>query len=200
MSISPSRDRTFRELLAAEFAPYGSLAAPQLDQLESHYSSLTRWNERLNLTRITSLVESVQFHYCESLFLARFLPRGSHRIVDVGSGGGFPGIPVAIFRPECEVTLVESHQRKSVFLREASRQLKNVRVVARRAEELEDSFDWVISRAVAPLEVLHLSLAPSFGLLIGAEDASELSGESEPIPWGRERVLFHVERLFKSNQ
>src|SRR5580692_5501850 len=99
----------FRDLLAAEFQPYASLTDVQLDQLESHYSSLIRWNKRLNLTRITSLVESVQFHYCESLFLARFLPAGSHRIVDIGSGGGFPGIPVAILRPEYEVALVESH-------------------------------------------------------------------------------------------
>jgi 16S rRNA (guanine(527)-N(7))-methyltransferase RsmG len=184
----------FKNLLAAEFEAYGSLSVVQLKQLESHYSALTKWNERLNLTRITSLAESVQFHYCESLFLARFLPPGSHRIVDVGSGGGFPGIPVAIFRPECEVTLVESHQRKSVFLREASRQLENVRVVAKRAEEVEDSFDWLISRAVAPSEVLELNLAPSFGLLIGTEHASKLSGETEPIPWGNQRVLFHVKR------
>ena len=184
----------FRDLLAAEFEPYSSLTCLQLDQLESHYSSLIRWNERLNLTRITSLVESVQFHYCESLFLARFLPPGENRIVDVGSGGGFPGIPVAILRPDCEVTLVESHQRKSVFLREVSRQLPNIRIEAKRAEAIEEGFDWVISRAVAPSEVLRLNFASCFALLLGAEDAAKLSGQSVPIPWGNRRVLFHVER------
>ena len=122
----------FKQLLAAEFAPYATLSELQLDQLESHYMSLTRWNERLNLTRIRTLEESVRFHYCESLFLARFLPDGAHRIVDIGSGGGFPGIPVAIFRPDCEVTLVESHQRKAVFLREASRELSPSRFQALR--------------------------------------------------------------------
>jgi 16S rRNA (guanine527-N7)-methyltransferase len=187
----------FRKLLAAEFEPYCPLSDIQLDQLEKHYSCLMKWNERLNLTRIRSLAESVQFHYCESLFLGRFLPTGFHRIVDIGSGGGFPGIPVAIFRPECEVTLVESHQRKSVFLREASRELPNIRVIAKRAEEVEESFDWVISRAVAPSEVLQLDSARSFALLLGAEDASRLGGESEPIPWGDRRVLFHVKHHSK---
>jgi 16S rRNA (guanine527-N7)-methyltransferase len=182
----------FKKLLAAEFAPYCSLTSRQLDQLESHYVSLTRWNERLNLTRIVDLSESVQFHYCESLFLARFLPPGAHRIVDVGSGAGFPGIPTAILRPECEVTLVESHQRKSVFLREATRELPNVRVIPKRAEDVDESFDWLISRAVTPSDVLRLRLAVSVALLIGEEDASKLNGTSEAVPWGKRRVLFHV--------
>lgn len=185
---------TFKTLLASEFASYGSLSVVQLDQLENHYLSLTRWNERLNLTRIVSLAESVQFHYCESLFLASFLPAGPLRIVDVGSGAGFPGIPVAILRPDCEITLVESHQRKSVFLREAARQLENVRVIANRAEDIDQRFEWLISRAVAPSDVLRLTLAPSVALLVGEEDASRFSGISHAVPWGKHRVLFHVKR------
>jgi len=182
----------FKEFLAAEFLPYGELTAKQLNQLEAHYLSLGRWNGRLNLTRIVSVTESVQFHYCESLFLARSLPPGPLRIVDVGSGAGFPGIPAAILRPECEVTLIESHQRKSVFLREVVRELTNVRVIAKRAEDVAEKFDSLISRAVAPSDVLRLTLAPAISLLIGREDASKLSGEIEPIPWGNQRVLFHV--------
>jgi len=184
----------FRELLSTEFRAYGSLSNTQLDQLASHYEALTRWNERLNLTRIRDLGDSVRFHYCESLFLARSLPLGSHPIVDVGSGGGFPGIPVAVFRPDCEVTLVESHQRKAVFLREAARALPNVKVVSRRAEDVQDRFDWLISRAVAPSDILRLNLAANVALLIGEEDAVKLTGESTPIPWGNHRVLFHVKQ------
>jgi 16S rRNA (guanine527-N7)-methyltransferase len=184
----------FRKLLATEFGPYGTLSEVQLAQLENHYSALTRWNERLNLTRIRDLSDSVRFHYCESLFLARLLPPGSHKIVDVGSGGGFPGIPVAIFRPDCDVTLVESHQRKAVFLREVARELKNVRVFSRRAEDVHEHFDWLVSRAVAPKEVLRLRISLDVALLIGEEDAVKLTGESTPIPWGNQRVLFHVER------
>lgn len=184
----------FRELLAAEFAPYGSLSELQLRQLEDHFTSLTRWNERLNLTRIRDLADCVRFHYCESLFLAKFLPAGRHRVVDIGSGAGFPGIPVAVLRPECEVTLVESHQRKSVFLRDCSRELKNIQVVAKRAEDVTDKFDWLVSRAVAPSDVLRLNISNNIALLIGQEDASNLSGVAQPIPWGKQRVLFHVKR------
>lgn len=184
----------FKELLAAEFAPYGTLSEVQLDQLERHYASLTRWNERLNLTRIHGLADSVRFHYCESLFLARFLPLGPQRIVDIGSGGGFPGIPVAVFRPDCEVALVESHQRKAVFLREAGRGLKNVKVIAKRAEDIQERFDWLISRAVAPADVLRLDLSEHVAILIGEDDALMLGATPRPIPWGERRVLFHVKR------
>jgi 16S rRNA (guanine527-N7)-methyltransferase len=190
----------FKKLLASEFAPFGSLSAEQLEKLDDHYLALTRWNERLNLTRIVSLEESVRFHYCECLYLARFLPSGPLRIVDVGSGAGFPGIPVAIFRPDCEVTLVESHQRKAVFLREAARQTKNTKVVPKRAEDIDEAFDWVISRAVAPSAVLELSLAKSMALLIGEDDALKLNGISQPVPWGKHRVLFHVERLSQTDE
>jgi 16S rRNA (guanine(527)-N(7))-methyltransferase RsmG len=184
----------FKTLLAAEFSPYAVLSNLQLEQLEEHYLSLTRWNEKLNLTRILNLEDSVRFHYCESLFLGWSLPQGSHRIVDIGSGGGFPGIPVAILRPECEVTLVESQQRKAVFLREISRGLKNVRVLPERSEVIRDRFDWLISRAVSPSEVLRLDISPKIALLIGADDAGKLHGRAQLIPWGRQRVLFHVER------
>jgi 16S rRNA (guanine527-N7)-methyltransferase len=184
----------FEQLLAGEFSAFGTLSETQLGQLASHYAALTRWNERLNLTRIRDLADSVQFHYCESLFLARFLPQGSLRVVDIGSGGGFPGIPVAIFRPDCEVTLVESHHRKAVFLREAARGIPNVKVISRRAEEVHDRFDWLISRAVAPADVLQFKLAENVVLLIGGEDAVKLNGECVPIPWGNQRVLFHVKQ------
>jgi 16S rRNA G527 N7-methylase RsmG len=184
----------FRELLAAEFLPYGGLSEVQLRLLEDHYLLLSQWNQQLNLTRMKDLAEVVRFHYCESLFLGRQLPSGAYRIADVGSGAGFPGIPVAVLRPECQVTLIESHQRKAVFLREASRNLSNVRVVSKRAEEVGDKFDWLISRAVSPDDVLGLDLAPRVGLLIGRADASRLHGSIEPVPWGNQRVLFHVER------
>ena len=101
---------------------------------------------------------------------------------------------MAILRPECNITLVESHQRKSVFLRECSRDLKNVHVVPKRAEDIQDTFDWLVSRAVAPAEVLKLSLSNHVALLIGEGDAAELDGLTLPVPWGKQRILFHVER------
>lgn len=182
----------FRALLAAEFAPVGSLTDDQLDLLEQHYNLLCKWNQRINLTRIRGVREAVRFHYCESLFLAQWLPKGKLRIADVGSGAGFPGIPVAVLRPNCAVDLIESHQRKAAFLREASRQLPNVNVVAMRAEGCSSKYDWMISRAVRVDYPLRRRLAPNFALLLGAEDAKAL--ETVRVPWGERRILaFHVE-------
>jgi 16S rRNA (guanine527-N7)-methyltransferase len=187
---------TFRQILAQEFAPYAALTADQLERLHEHFKLLRRWNAKLNLTRILDPVEAARLHYCESLYLGLRLPRGPLRIADVGSGPGFPGLPVAVLRPDCQVTLIESHQRKAVFLREATRALPNVRVVARRAEDLardpQESFDWVVARAVAPRDVLNLPLAANFALLVGLEDAHSLGGE--PLPWGQGRFLAVVPR------
>ena len=96
----------FKSLLALEFSPYGALTPQQLALLEEHYRLLLRWNQKINLTRITSLQDAVRYHYCESLYLAERLPKGARRIVDIGSGAGFPGIPVAIYRPECLLSLI----------------------------------------------------------------------------------------------
>src|SRR5579862_865494 len=95
----------FKSLLSLEFSPYGVLTAQQLELLEEHYRLLLRWNQKINLTRITGLQDAVQYHYCESLYLAMRLPKGPLRIIDIGSGAGFPGVPVAICRPECVVDL-----------------------------------------------------------------------------------------------
>jgi len=171
----------FKSLLTLEFSPYGALSPQQLALLEDHYRLLLRWNKKINLTRITNLQDAIRYHYCESLYLATRLPSGPLRVVDIGSGAGFPGIPVAIFRPECLVDLVESHQRKAVFLREAARGLTNVRVLARRAEAVTDSYDWTISRAVRPDDVLELNLAPHVAVL---------GAEGEGLPWGEKRALF----------
>jgi 16S rRNA (guanine527-N7)-methyltransferase len=182
----------FRELLVREFGPFGSLTVEQINALAAHYKLLTQWNARLNLTRIETLEDAVRLHYCESLFLGTRLPAGQLRIVDVGSGAGFPGIPIAVLRPECNVSLVESHQRKGVFLREVSRNLKNVSVVTDRAENIEPKFDWLVSRAVPLRELLKLKLANNLALLVGSE---ELPGceRRETLPWGAGRYLvFHV--------
>ncbi len=165
----------FAELLRqrlAGIAGLPGLTEGQVRALEAHYDLLVRWNKSLNLTKIIQPAEAVDRHYVESLFLAAHLPSGKLRIADVGSGPGFPGFPVAVLRPDCEVVLIESHQRKAVFLREASRALGNVRVVAKRAEEVSDRFDWVISRAVSydDLSLSLPSLAPSAALLTGAEE------------------------------
>ena len=175
----------FKSLLMSEFSPHGALTSDQLDLLDQHYRMLQRWNPKINLTRISSLEDIVRFHYCESLYLGSYLPARPLRIVDIGSGAGFPGIPVAIYRSDCEVDLVESHQRKAVFLREATRKLSNVRVLAKRADDLVGSYDWMISRAVRSEDVFKLNLASNIAVL---------GSEGEKLPWGESRALFHVKR------
>jgi 16S rRNA (guanine527-N7)-methyltransferase len=184
----------FKALLQREFAPFGTLSAAQLDLLEKHFQLLLQWNSKLNLTRITSVTEAVRLHYCESLFLANFLPKRPLAIVDIGSGAGFPGIPIAVVRPECRVTLVEAHQRKGVFLSEAVRQLDlaNVAVSAKRADAVKEQFDWIVSRAVNSNEVSMLRLAPQVAFLGSGYRHDHTSRVK--MPWGDSRYLFHVER------
>ena len=194
---------TYRQLLAATFHPFGDLSALQLDQLESHYELLVRWNRKMNLIRASGLRQLVQLHYCESLFLGTLLPRGPLRIADLGSGAGFPGVPLGVVRPESRVDLVEADQRKSVFLREATRGIPNLSVVSDRAESLPtNSYDWMVSRAVSACFILQFPLAPRFLLL--STESSEIPaknlrwGQALKVPWGRDRVVlageFHVER------
>lgn len=183
-------EQSFRGRLAAEFASYQVLSESQLDALESHYALLCKWNQKINLCRFRSLQEAVELHYCESLYLGLALPSGSLRIADVGSGAGFPGLPIAVLRTDCNVDLIEADQRKASFLREARDGLRNLRVVASRAEVCHDRYDWLVSRAVRADFVRTLELAPNFAML-----SSEPS--SLKLPWGSHRFiqLFHVEQF-----
>ena len=185
----------FAEALRARMAGVVELTGGQIEALEAHYELLSRWNRKINLTAIRTLDEAVERHYSEALFLGAQLPSGPLRIADVGSGAGFPGFPVAVLRPDCTVTLIESHQRKAVFLRESSRTLPNVRVLAKRGEAVSEIFDHVISRAVGyeDLAAALKNLAPNADLLTGAEEPAAGLGfqwaEPVPLPWGTRRFL-----------
>jgi 16S rRNA (guanine527-N7)-methyltransferase len=188
----------FAETLERELRPWVSLSSDQVTQLYRHYELLESWNKSMNLTRVKSGVETVVRHYCESLFFGQHVPSTtcSTTIVDIGSGAGFPGVPVAILNPEWRITLVESNQRKAVFLREATRHISNVTVLPNRAEEVTTRFDWAVARAVEPSDVLGNipRLADGVGLMLG-ESAFELLPKtsiawSDPIrlPWGDRRI------------
>jgi 16S rRNA G527 N7-methylase RsmG len=125
-----------------------TMNASQIAAFGSHLDLLEHWNQTVNLTAIKRKNEAVSKHIGESLLLAAHLPKESVTVCDLGSGGGFPGIPLAISRPDCKVTLVESDLRKGVFLREASRKLPNVTVLSQRFESVMGEFDWLVSRAV----------------------------------------------------
>ncbi len=189
----------FRKLLISQLEGRVALSSAQQEALARHWLLLERWNRRLNLTAVRRLEDAVPLHYCESAFFASLLPAGPLRVADIGSGAGFPGLPMAVVRPECEVWLVEANGKKCVFLREAAREmgLGNVRVIEARAEELGERVDWAVSRAVRWEQVVEIArrLAGAVGLLISDQAAEEACGVagirwSAPvkIPWGRRRV------------
>jgi 16S rRNA (guanine527-N7)-methyltransferase len=167
-----------------------ALDARQTEALEAHLELLERWNRTINLTAIKSREEAVSKHIGESLFLAAHLSSGALNVCDLGSGGGFPGIPAAIARPESQFTLVESDIRKGVFLREASRKLPNVRVLTQRFEAVTGEFDWLISRAVNLSKVSGGPVCSHAAFLGSVESGSkkrtqagQFRWETVPIPW-----------------
>ena len=164
-----------------------TISEDQCSTLREHFELLVRWNRRMNLTSIRDPLEMIERHYCESVFLGVHLPQGEITVVDVGSGAGFPGIGVAVMRPQARVTLVESNQKKVAFLKEATRNVGNIRVLGRRAEDVGERFDWLISRAVAwgdlPMLGEHVAL-------LASEPAPEFPWrEKVRLPWGDRRVL-----------
>ena len=138
---------------------------------------LLKWNARTNLTAVRSVEGILERHFLESISAARQLPEGITTLLDLGSGAGFPGIPMALCRPELSVTLAESQGKKAAFLQEVVRQLGlKVKVHGRRAEELTTSFDCVTLRAV---DKMHLAASVAYSLVTPAGWVAPLTSASE---------------------
>ncbi len=125
----------------------------QVLQIQQYIRLLLTWNEHVNLTAIRDPLEILYRHFCESMYAAISVPLGEGRLADVGSGGGFPGLPLKIIQPQLKVFLVESNVKKATFLAEVVRDLglTDARVLVSRYEELSEEMaplDWVCSRAV----------------------------------------------------
>lgn len=179
--VPPSSDTIHRAL--ADF----HLAAneQQVQQIQQYMSILLKWNEAVNLTAIRDPLEILYRHFCESMFAASVVPLDNGRLADVGSGGGFPGLPLKILRPELEVFLVESNVKKATFLAEVVRDLglTGARVLVSRYEELDEELtplDVVCSRAVGEFtNFLAWAASPKIGakqalLWIGGRDLEEV--------------------------
>lgn len=202
-----SRDQiaAFQSELETAISSFGieALTKEQTSQLVRHYSMLRRWNQRLNLTRITEPRAAARLHYAESLFGARFIA-GAHTLLDIGSGAGFPAIPLAVARPDVQVTALEANQKKSLFLKEAKDELglTNLKVVTARLEE----FDWagyelLTSRAldraeaILPSIIERLSAQQELMLYGGPDLVAKLEGqvkykiETHPIPHSEARLI-----------
>ena len=223
-------NHSFRISCRVELARISVLLEPFLDrplppsaleQISMYIDLLLRWNARINLTAVRHPESIVTRHFGESFFLARHLfplpvagssstplttaHQSPPTVLDVGSGAGFPALPLKIWAPHIALTLIESNHKKAAFLREAARALTltDVNVIAERAESLTGripSADLVTLRAVerfdAILPVATRLLSPTgrLALLIGASQLSSLPPDLNwappiPIPNSESRVL-----------
>lgn len=143
--------------LLKPFVGQAPLSDSQLSSIQTYLELLLKWNAKLNLTAIRDPEEVISRHFGESLFAAkRLFPAGSSNgtAIDIGSGPGFPGLPLKLWNPSLELTLIESNQRKATFLREVIRALNfdSISVLAARAETVSLRADLVTFRAVERFE------------------------------------------------
>lgn len=139
----------------------------QLNKFYNYMNLLLEWNEKINLTAITNPEEIVLKHFIDSLTINKYIEKNKN-IVDVGTGAGFPGIPLKIYRPDVKITLVDSLNKRIIFLNEVIDNLKlnDIYTVHSRIEDFgkdkkyREKFDYVTARAVANLSVLSEYLIP----------------------------------------
>jgi len=173
--------------------------ATLIPQLSAYLDLLLKWNARTNLTAIRDPEEIVGRHFGESLFAARHLDPGTASLLDFGSGAGFPGLPIALLRPDIQVTLAESQNKKATFLREAVRTLNlpNVEVWAARVETLpaDRQFRIVTLRAVDNMEAalsaakVRIASGGQLALLTTVPHVPN-GGRSLPLPNSQSGTLY----------
>lgn len=184
-----------------------SVSDEQVLQIQQYIRILLLWNDKINLTAIRDPLEILYRHFCESMYAAVAVPVENGRLADVGSGGGFPGMPLKIIRPELRVFLVESNLKKAAFLAEVVREigLPDSQVLVRRYEELGEEvapLDFVCSRALGEFpSFLEWASSQQIGakqviLWIGARDLPEIQKictwdwrEPIPVPHSLRRLL-----------
>ncbi len=190
--------------IAALLQPFleAPLASAQLDSISTYIDLLLRWNSRVNLTAIRNPDEIVTRHFGESFFLARHLfpspssgvPAERTRVLDIGSGAGFPGLPLKMWAPTIDLTLIESNHKKAAFLREVCRvlTLTNVNVKNERAENLVLTIppvDVVTFRAVErfdtilPVAARFLAPGGRLAILVGSSQLAALAVLAPSLSW-----------------
>ena len=184
-----------------------SLNSQQVQQIQQYTRILWTWNDKVNLTAIRDPLEILYRHFCESMFGAAMLPVENCRLADVGSGGGFPGIPLKILRPDLHIFLIESNAKKATFIAEVVRELglKDARVLVNRYEDLGEEvapLDVVCSRALGDFgNFLKWAASPQVAakralLWLGGRDLDEVRAlpgwtwsDPKPVPKSLQRFL-----------
>jgi 16S rRNA (guanine527-N7)-methyltransferase len=182
------------EQIKNSLSDYWTSASSELcAKVRAYISILTHWNKTISLTNITDPVEILRFHFGESLFAVSNVPISDGRLADVGSGPGFPGLPLKLAVPSLSVVLIESNGRKAAFLCDVIRELKldHAEVFHGRMENFskENSiFDFVTARALGQTDELlswaRCELVPSGRLVLwlGKEDSAKI-GQDEAWNW-----------------
>lgn len=187
-----SEYKSFNEIFLSEGF---DISEEQYRKLDAYAETLVEWNEKMNLTGITDPEGIAVKHFLDSLLPLRFLdiPKGAS-LIDVGTGAGFPGLPIKIYRPDIELTLLDSLNKRINFLREACKAAgEKAECVHARAEEggrspnLRERYDIAIARAVAAMPVLAEYCLPF--VKVGGTFAA-LKGPNENYKDGENAVKF----------
>jgi 16S rRNA (guanine527-N7)-methyltransferase len=170
------------------FEPYGVVGSPEICEAVRKYCALlVQWNQKISLTAVRDPEQILRFHFGESIFAAAALPIRGGRLADVGSGAGFPGLPLRIVVSGLSVTLIESNTKKATFLSEVIRELRLDRCDVFRgrmesyAADNGGRFDFIAARALGQHNEMlkwartRLERSGKVVLWLGEEDASEIS-------------------------
>jgi len=178
------------ELIRETLLPYGvSPDEEQCGAVRKYISLLLMWNARMSLTTVVDPIEILRFHFGESLYAAVCVPILNGRLADLGSGAGFPGLPLRLVVSDLDLTMIESNMKKAAFLREAVQELglTRAKVVRDRMENVstyEGIFDFVTARALGNHSATltwaraHLNDRGRVVLWLGEDDVSSISTDS----------------------
>jgi 16S rRNA (guanine527-N7)-methyltransferase len=185
--------------------------SPLIEGIQAYAALLLHWNRSISLTTVTEPEDIVRFHFGESLFAASCVPITGGRLADVGTGAGFPGVPLKMLISSLDLTLIESNAKKAAFLAEVVRRLgvDNVRIFRGRMEEFRGEpdlmsrapFDVITARAFGQFDSLlvwaktHLMRSGRVVLWLGQEDAASIS-QTAGWSWDAPKQIPGSERRF----